>query len=532
METEKIKIKNLKLADNYRKSIDDSKIDELATSIKENGLLQNLVVKKVGKNYNVIAGQRRYLALLKIFTGEDEISCNIITKDADVELIAITENLQREDVDIFEEGTAIFKLYKKHKKWTQISDLVGKPPGECAKLSQLTNCSKKVQDAYKDNGITKAHCLLFAPLEKSTQDELLDEINNWNGYDNAKELKERIESSRLIIAEAPFNTEDTKLVKGAKACGSCEFNSECNTLLFDNLVTDSAICNNQKCWDLKLQGHANTTLKFLKDNHDDFIIAGGYHPKTYKDQYPEYEKHVTSLYTYECQSEQVDGAIPVFDPQDCKVLWYSKKTKVEDVKLKSDEKLDTETGEIIKMSPLEKKRGVLNRRHDKWAKQDRLETRNIVRDMIIDSGKEMIMSIELLRVVTLACMSQWRNNYEKLDDLFLDLFGKKYEKDTKAADSWKQYAIVEEYIMKETKPENLHAIIRAYYACSVHYGANVDELENTSLIDLAEVYNIKWKDVHAKLKAETDKKVESDEYEYKQQEDKIEAKYQKMLASK
>ena len=101
-------------------------VDELAASIKKDGLLSPIVVTREGENYRIIAGERRFHAVSKL--GWVDAECRIISREErDYWRIAIVENLQREDLPAEDEAAALLKL----KKQENLSDaalaaLVGK----------------------------------------------------------------------------------------------------------------------------------------------------------------------------------------------------------------------------------------------------------------------------------------------------------------------------------------------------------------------------------------------------------------------
>ncbi len=87
-----------------RKTFDDESISELAQSIRQVGLIQPLVVRKNGETYELIAGERRLRALRSL--GSEKALCIVDNSavDADSALMAVVENLQREDLKYLEEA--------------------------------------------------------------------------------------------------------------------------------------------------------------------------------------------------------------------------------------------------------------------------------------------------------------------------------------------------------------------------------------------------------------------------------------------
>ncbi|MCR9144682.1 MAG: ParB/RepB/Spo0J family partition protein [bacterium] len=130
-------------------------VDELAESIRRDGLLSPLVVTKDGDKYRIIAGERRYHALTKL--GKTQAECRIISREErDYWRIAIVENLQRENLSADEEAQALLRL----KKQDNLSDeglakLVGKSRNyitEILGIAQLpANVLKECQAVGIDN---------------------------------------------------------------------------------------------------------------------------------------------------------------------------------------------------------------------------------------------------------------------------------------------------------------------------------------------------------------------------------------------
>lgn len=87
-----------------RKSFDDESIAELAKSIEQVGLIQPLMVRKLDTGYELIAGERRLRAVRSL--GMEKVSCIVVCgmQDEDSAIMAVIENLQRENLDFFEEA--------------------------------------------------------------------------------------------------------------------------------------------------------------------------------------------------------------------------------------------------------------------------------------------------------------------------------------------------------------------------------------------------------------------------------------------
>lgn len=148
-----------------RKYFAEEKIKELATSIKEHGVFQPIIVKKDIKGYIIIAGERRFRAAKK--AGLETIPA-IIREFNDHLMMeyALIENLQREDLTPIEEAEAYRTLMKKlNLTQEKLSEKIGKSRGYLANMLRLLQLPRLVQDAIESNEITVGHAKVLAGLK-------------------------------------------------------------------------------------------------------------------------------------------------------------------------------------------------------------------------------------------------------------------------------------------------------------------------------------------------------------------------------
>lgn len=172
-----IDIEKIKANENQPRTIfDDEKIAELATSIKENGLIQPLIVRKYNRNYQIIAGERRYRACK--LAGLKTVPC--IIKDIDdkqMDTYAIIENIQREDLTPIEEANAYKTLIDTYgMSQTELANKVGKKQSTIANKLRLLKLSDEVKDALKSKQITERHARAMLSLQPEKQEEVLHEV--------------------------------------------------------------------------------------------------------------------------------------------------------------------------------------------------------------------------------------------------------------------------------------------------------------------------------------------------------------------
>lgn len=160
-----------------RKNFDEKFISELANSIKEKGLLQPLIVRKAGKEYEIIAGERRWMASQK--AGLKKIP--VIVKDVkDNELIelALIENLQREDLNPIEEAEAYEKLIRDFGlTHEQISNRIGKDRSTISNQIRLLKLTYEAKSALIKRTISTGHARALLSLENPEEiNQLLNTI--------------------------------------------------------------------------------------------------------------------------------------------------------------------------------------------------------------------------------------------------------------------------------------------------------------------------------------------------------------------
>lgn len=150
-----------------RKIFREEALSELADSIRQHGILQPLSVRRVGTNYELIAGERRWRAAQQ--AGLTEIPCIVMTMDEkESGMAAMIENLQRQDLDFVEEANGIANLME---KWgmsqEQAARLLGKSQSAVANKLRLLKHSQPVLNALRTHGLTERHAraLLKLPTE-------------------------------------------------------------------------------------------------------------------------------------------------------------------------------------------------------------------------------------------------------------------------------------------------------------------------------------------------------------------------------
>lgn len=155
-----------------RKYFDQKSLDELAISIKENGLLQPIIVKKSIKGYELVAGERRCRAA-KI-AGFSTISA-IVREFSDEEMmeIAILENIQREDLSSIEEAEAYYNIINKTRiTQEELAKKIGKDRTHITNMLGLLRLPENVQKLVNNKQLSMSHARLLSKL--SDEQEIND----------------------------------------------------------------------------------------------------------------------------------------------------------------------------------------------------------------------------------------------------------------------------------------------------------------------------------------------------------------------
>ncbi len=162
---ENIPLNEIKPSDsNPRTRFDDRGLDELANSIKINGVLQPIIVRKAKTGYELIAGERRFRASLS--AGLVTIPAKILeATDEQVLLIQIVENLQRKGINPMEEARAVGKLFHDYSLTIEeIARKIGKAQSHVSYQLSLLKSASDVQESLEQNRISRIVAIEIARM--------------------------------------------------------------------------------------------------------------------------------------------------------------------------------------------------------------------------------------------------------------------------------------------------------------------------------------------------------------------------------
>ena len=182
-----------------RLSFDEQGLNELAESIRQHGIIQPLVLRKIGDKYEIIAGERRYKA--SYIAGLSEVPAVIINlNDNESAEVAIVENIQRKDLSPIEEAKSYKKLLDRgYLTQDQLALRMGKTQATISNKLRLLNLDEEVQNALLNNKISERHARSILRIDdKNIQREVLQEVLNkrLNVRDTEDLISEKIKSTK------------------------------------------------------------------------------------------------------------------------------------------------------------------------------------------------------------------------------------------------------------------------------------------------------------------------------------------------
>ncbi len=157
--------------DQPRTHFDEQKLNELAESIEENGLVQPILVRRKGERYQIIAGERRWRAAQKAKLLKISAIVREIPDDKLLEL-ALVENIARQELNPIEEALAYQKFITTHKlTQEQVARKVGKERSSVANIIRLLKLPQDIQQLVETEKISMGHARALLKLEENSDEQ-------------------------------------------------------------------------------------------------------------------------------------------------------------------------------------------------------------------------------------------------------------------------------------------------------------------------------------------------------------------------
>jgi ParB family chromosome partitioning protein len=160
-----------------RSYFDEEALNDLAASLKNHGMVQPIVARKVGDKFEIIAGERRWRAARKAGLATVPVVLKEVPEDRLLEF-ALVENIQRQELNAIEEAKAYWQLGE-HLRLTQeqVADRVGKSRPQVANTLRLLRLPLAIQELVATGKISTGHAKVLLGIEESrTQETLAHEV--------------------------------------------------------------------------------------------------------------------------------------------------------------------------------------------------------------------------------------------------------------------------------------------------------------------------------------------------------------------
>ncbi|MFH6602583.1 ParB/RepB/Spo0J family partition protein [Maribacter algicola] len=226
-----------------RKTFNEALLQQLSESIKKHGVLQPITVRKSGKEYVIVMGERRFRA--SKLASKKTIPCIVrMYKNNDVLEVQIIENLQRQDVEPTEEAEAIAFLSEKYAP-SEIAKRLGRSDNFIRQRLKLAGLIEGFKHFVRKGDMTISLGIgvaLFGPEEQQMMLETMGEDFN------AHQVNRMIKDQTFDLEKASFDVADKKLIAKAGACIECPFNAANQGNLFGD---GKMVCTKSACYESK-----------------------------------------------------------------------------------------------------------------------------------------------------------------------------------------------------------------------------------------------------------------------------------------
>ena len=192
-----------------RAPIDEAQLAELAASIKEHGLIQPVIVTRVGDSYQLIAGERRWRAAQQ--AGLERIPALVKETTAQEMLeLALVENIQRADLNVLEEAAAYRQLMKEFGlTQEEVAQKVGKSRSAVANVVRLLGLPARIQAALLDGRVSEGHGrqLVRLPTVEAQEAGLATILKRSLSVRQTEELVDRLLGEKRVVKRRPASPE-------------------------------------------------------------------------------------------------------------------------------------------------------------------------------------------------------------------------------------------------------------------------------------------------------------------------------------
>ena len=261
-----------------RLSFDEQGLNELAQSIKEHGIIQPLVLRKIGDKFEIIAGERRYKA--SYIAGLTEVPAVIINlNDNESAEVAIVENIQRKDLSPIEEAKSYKKLLDRgYLTQDQLAGRMGKTQATVSNKLRLLNLDEDVQAALLNNKISERHARSILRIsDKEKQKNVLNQILNkrLNVRDTENLVSEVLNENKkdefIHVSNLTPNTFEFPEITNNQTEKKTEETTNLDSLLNGTISLDNISLNNEEEEEIEVMDDNNEEVLEVKADIDTAI---------------------------------------------------------------------------------------------------------------------------------------------------------------------------------------------------------------------------------------------------------------------
>ena len=263
-----------------RKHFDEAAMKELTASIRSVGVLQPITVRQVeGKpGYEIVCGERRWRAAKAAKLDTVPAIVRQLSDDEAMD-VAITENLQRKDIDPFEEAAAFQYLLEKGQSFDDLAARFGKSSVFVRGRVKLNDLIEPLRLLYEAKEIPVSHCLEICKFSNDIQTRIYDDryktsVPNYNSWRDStlRVVRTGLELYMQALKSAPFDkTECETCPKNTAVCG-----------LFDEMREVS--CSDKECYKRKTIEHRTAKIIQKHEANPDLVLYAHYASGDINDQ--------------------------------------------------------------------------------------------------------------------------------------------------------------------------------------------------------------------------------------------------------
>lgn len=264
-ESQLIPVSQVKQGFNYRRRFNAEKMASLRESIKLQGLLQPITVRKLDDGYQLIAGGRRYRAFVEEFGEQSAIKAEVrVMTDAEATAAMLAENNEREDPSIIEDAEGASRMLGLcNGDREEAARRLGWSRSKLDRRLAVMNAIQPVRDAYLEDKILVGHVEILAALRKEVQQRVIDTMLKADRKITVEELKAMAEQSLQSLEAAIFDRTE---------CGGCQYNTGQQQAMFETSFGGSR-CTNKECYQGKTEAELQTRAKALAETYQVVRIA-------------------------------------------------------------------------------------------------------------------------------------------------------------------------------------------------------------------------------------------------------------------